>query len=40
MEFKIRLQLSLGIEEYDYGGETEYSFYPEVGAALGLGFRF
>lgn len=39
-EFKIGLQLRLGVEEYVYGGETEYSFYPEVGVALGLGFRF
>lgn len=40
MEFKIGLQLSLDMEEYEYGGETEYSFYPEVGVALGLGIRF
>ncbi|MCX7795076.1 MAG: hypothetical protein N2380_00930, partial [bacterium] len=40
MEFKMGIQLSLGIEEYTYGGETEYSFYPDLGIALGLGFRF
>jgi len=40
MEFKMGLQLRLGIEEYTYDSTTEYSFYPEIGLALGLGFRF
>lgn len=40
MEFKMGLQLRLSIEEYAYDSTTEYSFYPEIGIALGLGFRF
>jgi hypothetical protein len=40
IELKMGIQLRLGVEEYTYDSNTEYSFYPELGLALGLGFRF
>ncbi|MGC8971509.1 MAG: hypothetical protein ACP5K2_04815 [bacterium] len=39
-EWKMGLQLRLGVEEYTYDSKKKYSFHPELKLALGLGFRF